>query len=95
MEHHAGIYEQIIDANSGNPGSELVPDHLVHEIIVENDGQASSMNCELSDGLRIVLSNDSTNMLHNAETIKQEKICENHANLASHKQSHKEVFILF
>ncbi|OXU18538.1 hypothetical protein TSAR_008165 [Trichomalopsis sarcophagae] len=90
MEDHTGVYEQVIDASSTNPGSELVSSHLVQEIVVENDDRESSMNCGLSDGSEINLKNDSTNIHNNIETIKQDQICENYKNLASDNPRHKE-----
>lgn len=91
MEHRAGVYEQIIDANPTNQESKLVADPLVQDIIVENDDGALSMHCGSSDGTVTVSPN--TNIINNAEITKQEQIRENDENLPFHNSRQKEVYL--
>ena len=58
MEEHGSGYEQMIEVNNTNEGTEYISQELVQEIIVQNDNnQESTVNCEMT-GMEIILSDD-------------------------------------
>ncbi|KAJ8672832.1 hypothetical protein QAD02_004092 [Eretmocerus hayati] len=62
MEHHEGVYKQMIEVNNTNQATDYIPHHLVQEIIVQNDhNQGPSSNFGVP-GLEIILPNDCHNI---------------------------------
>lgn len=57
MEHHEGVYEQIIEVNNANQGTEYISHHLVQEIVVQSDNNQGSPMHDID----IMLPNDCAN----------------------------------